>query len=703
MAADTKALLVPLARELARKSEDPRKAKEIDDAVEQLESLFPKIIALSKEVLSDPNNPEKRRELEAAKEKFDDSLQALTYAIGKTPEELGMALRKDLGKALRGILTKVNQGDKKGALQDARQIADSNLEPFLRLAEGNDKEADLKKAIGRLGDILRDLEREVDADRGPGSEGRKNVEKMVKEAEEIMDDVLKEASADVVQAIKKEQKDLERLHNAKDKPDSVPLLQEGIREIVADHRALIPQLREKAAQLRNTNEGRAKDIDDAVAEMEAIIPVLIQKTKSTIVNPDDELAKRELGEACAALNVPLIRSNFALTPSSANHVKLLSRAKDLEAQGVASAKEVGDEQKRKDLQAKLKELEPLKEAVKKRAHELRAVDPRAADEMEKLLAEIVDLVKAIDSKANSASPSEVNKAVDKLHRALLNLEGAADGHTKSENTAHGLATLDDIVRAMKGPLQSAGRLNMDDLLKLAQDLSNEMSGMVGKVKEEARDLSPSGSSTAALVDELKRLESLAAAPKPDAPPKAKEEEVQAAAPIKEELEPVAPAPAPARPLPPPPAADAPFHERVIHVAASIDHVASQIKEEKGVTDNATELSSHLLRLAEAAKSGDRKQIIVEANLACASINKLVLELHEIAKSITDKRMRERLSWLATMMRDLSTNLKILCSVKAASGTPDSDDQIVSVISSIHHSLTQATDVIQIATKTKKRK
>ena len=233
---------------------------------------------------------------------------------------------------------------------------------------------------------------------------------------------------------------------------------------------------------------------------------------------------------------------------------------------------------------------------------------------------------------------------------------------------------------------------MGSLLDMARDLSDTLGGMVGKVEDDVKRRGGGDDALSAL-DRLRELERAAAAPiKPreEKKPEPKKEEKKMEPKKEKRAAPVAPS------------ANAEFHERVKHVAEVID-VAADEAEDAELMSSAQGLSSTLIKLAEAAQKGDRMGILKNTKDAVAEINKLVLVFKEIAEQITDRRMKDRMVWLSSMMKDVGTNLKILCSVKAASGGPDNDDQIVSVITSVKNIFTEGLDLANITERTNKRR
>ena len=685
--------MVPLAREIAD-SRDPLERQRIHDAADRVDKLFPKTVSASKRLLDDPQNPQRQDELEKILREFEDALDALHASIERSPEEKALAARTELKKAMRGALHKVDLGNKKGALGDARKAQRVDLTPFNLLAEGKRNENDMLGALDRLNSLLKDLEDATTnaADAPPGSQPRKDLEKCVCDAEDLLDQLVDASGAETIAAIERETRELGALRDGLDNDDPVPVLRDGIKEVVKDHRELLPLLKEHQARLQREDPKRAEELENPIKRMEAMMPGQIQKTKAVIVEPDNYTARRELEEACAALEVPLSQAAAIVQPSTLNDLKKKLKEKDLEAQSVAAGRMVGDEERVKDNVAKLKELEELKDLINKRNEEMAKSNPAGVVAMSKGLRELEDAIRDVERSAKD--PSKVGDSADQVSRVLKDLEFAAEGNTPPSDVALANATVDDLLQILKGPLSSSNRLDMNDLLKMAKDLSDEMNGMIDGVSKDAKRQGESGREAVSVVDRMKALDKRASMARLPVPKKEEEKkeplQVKPAVKRKPRAKPVAPAP------------NAPFHEKMEHMAQAID-VAGDITGEEKLLAATQGISAALMELATAAKEGNRTELIKRSALVASEIDKLVISLREIALTITDKRMQDRMNWLASMVKDLGTNLKILCSVKAAHETPDNDDQIISVVTSLKNIISESVDLTNIATKTKKRK
>uniref|UniRef100_A0A7S4NUC0 Vinculin n=1 Tax=Paramoeba aestuarina TaxID=180227 RepID=A0A7S4NUC0_9EUKA len=686
LGSDTKAKLGPLLEDIASREEDPKKAAKIRDLAQQLENEFPKTIVAARKALQNPNDKQAQEELERAQDKVDDILEGLRFVVAKAPAEDAIGTRDDLKKSMQAILGYVKAGQKRNAVQEARKAAATDLDPLKKYVEGLENEDDLLSALDRLLELLKDMEQQTPkaADAPPGSQPRKELEDMVDQASKLLDKIVDESGGEALAAIQGEKRDLRDLHDdiAKEDPNA---LKADIKEVVASHRDVLDKLKNEQPKLMHASPNRAKELGDAIEEMEALMPQVIQKTKGAIVNPDNHAAQRELDEAISTLEVPLAKSANAVAPSALRDLKAKAKEVDRQGRAVAAGTMAGDVAKAQKNSDQLNDLKPLKDAVDERLRQMEKNNPVLAKQLEDKMAEVEEAAK--DVQRSAKDPSKVGEASDKLSHKLRELEEAAEASDIPADVALAAAQKDDLLRALKGPLSSANKLDMNDLLKMAMDLSDSMGGMIGKVEDDVRRQG-GGAGVLAALKMLRDLEK-----KASEPIKAPKLEEKAPEPKKAKAQ---------RPLPAAPAADADFSDRVKHMAEVIDVTSDAAQDEK-LSSTAQGLSATLIRLAEAAKSGDRMGILAQTKDAVADINRLVLVFKEIAEEITDRKMKDRMVWLSSMLKDVATNLKILCSVKAASGGPDNDDQIVSVITSVKNIFTEGLDLANIAEKTNKRK
>jgi len=143
-----------------------------------------------------------------------------------------------------------------------------------------------------------------------------------------------------------------------------------------------------------------------------------------------------------------------------------------------------------------------------------------------------------------------------------------------------------------------------------------------------------------------------------------------------------------------------FEGQVKKIALEIVEVTDRLVDSELLNTN--DLALELVKLANAAQAGDQQQIIKSGTAIKSYVAKLSQEIREIASHCKDDRLKKSLILFATSMRDLSIQLKILCSRKATappSQASDTDLQIVSCVRNLSRALTSSVDVISIVEST----
>lgn len=118
-----------------------------------------------------------------------------------------------------------------------------------------------------------------------------------------------------------------------------------------------------------------------------------------------------------------------------------------------------------------------------------------------------------------------------------------------------------------------------------------------------------------------------------------------------------------------------FEDTAEKVAEDIATIATQVQ-----SSTATDISFHLNNLAKHARSGERKEMLMEAKKASEKLNELCKQLRDTASKIQGKTQQEkiiqdRLLRAAQALQNYGVQLKILTSVKASSLTTDKDNDM----------------------------
>jgi len=134
-------------------------------------------------------------------------------------------------------------------------------------------------------------------------------------------------------------------------------------------------------------------------------------------------------------------------------------------------------------------------------------------------------------------------------------------------------------------------------------------------------------------------------------------------------------------------------------ARSLEDIMSAVAYEihllaQSVSKEGDLIAEALARLARCARAGDRSGMLMAAKEVAAHIIAFCKELNELAKRIpgknlAEKREADRLIRSATGLRTFGTQLKILCSVKAASieTNKDNDESLASLVKNLGEVLT----------------
>jgi len=115
-------------------------------------------------------------------------------------------------------------------------------------------------------------------------------------------------------------------------------------------------------------------------------------------------------------------------------------------------------------------------------------------------------------------------------------------------------------------------------------------------------------------------------------------------------------------------------------------------------EQAKALSEELAKLAAAAKSGKRQEMIMAGRNIADLIKALVKQLLELAKQVASKDpiYQDKLITLAHALQNYSTQLKIMISVRASSDQDrDAEESLASITRSLGNALTEAISTASI--------
>jgi len=136
----------------------------------------------------------------------------------------------------------------------------------------------------------------------------------------------------------------------------------------------------------------------------------------------------------------------------------------------------------------------------------------------------------------------------------------------------------------------------------------------------------------------------------------------------------------------------------------VDKVAQDIRDKVATTElkyaEAGNVADALTQLATAARKGQRQQMLVAGRSVATHVATIEAELRALAQRVGNKNpiVQDKLIRFAQALRNYSTQLKILTSVKAASieQNTDSDATLSSITKSLGNVLTESLSTIDVA-------
>jgi len=401
----------------------------------------------------------------------------------------------------------------------------------------------------------------------------------------------------------------------------------------------------------------------------------IQSARESMKNPDDGNLVDAASSAADRLRVPLAQMKRIIDQDA--------KDREIEAIGAEVKKAMAD---LKDAIAsgnkdKIREaLEKLKDAMNRYNrlagdHTRNTDDPHKKRALEHALKDVNESnldVRSLNDPNDKNKMKEVmdgaNDAVDKFLSAVRN--DTADDIIKGTGTANNL-------------FASLGNLNLDDmdlgdLLSTADSLSALLRGLMGDPnmsKDTARRLGGNPNDYSAVARAARELDEVLARIERRDPRYPPERIIPSAQQMDVTI------------------ISAPDHafkkfdlKSVTKVEDIISGVAYEIHEKaKQLSGEADSVAMALAKLGDAARSGNKAELLKASKEAALHLAALCKKFQELANKIPgntpqERRMKDQLMKSAQGLRDMSTQLKILCAVKAASIEENKDaDGALSII------------------------
>ena len=608
-------------------------------------------------------------------EAADAKLAALDEAVQEDMKALREAIAKDDAEAARKAAKKLNK-DVEELAKTADLIArrDAALDPeraerVKELAAAADGNAEDVRKAAKAWDKARKA-----GDAAGAAEAKSRCAKKADELEKNVKDINEALDAPYRAAVAQEQQTLNELANA-------AAVKHNPQETVAKMRELVQDQKKLHEVAKPVRADRAKQ-EEALQRLDQLLPQAVAASKACLQNPSAE-SDKNLHDVVYEMQNELLAAKAV--GDNGTEKGRAEEAIVAARKGVADVKRAaaaGDakalEAAKKSLQASVAHLDELAQDPNSAFANAKCAD---ACEVDEALAQLKKL--SADMDKAGADAAAVAAAASQMQAPLETLEGNVDApRSEAADTKKRIRGL--AIKARKGAC-NLNRRNLDDLIAAGKNLAGALNGFGDSARVAAASGAGTKRSNAALaLDELLRNMELG--------------NVEVDVAQVEQLMQEAAAPEPAAPV-----------EEMPTFASSIAQVATEIEEavethKKEILSipglDASPLATFLKKLAEAARSNQRQEMLVSARGVSACVVAFCKELTSCAKRCKDAVYQDKMYNSIAALKNFGTQLKILTAVKAASDLDesDSDEQIINVVKSLGKTTTEALASIEIANK-----
>jgi uncharacterized protein (DUF2267 family) len=426
-------------------------------------------------------------------------------------------------------------------------------------------------------------------------------------------------------------------------------------------------------------------------EIGPLMKDFLQRDRDAVKNPDDSDAVDQANAAADRMRVPLSAMKRLMDEDAHDReVEQLGAEVKKAMADVRDALKSGDKEKTRDALGKLKDALAR---YNKKADEVtdNHPNPHKKRALEKAVGDLRDnLLDVRNAQNRPDDQGRVKEVLDGVGDAVENFISTM------RNTDH-----DDLLKAgaiTNNLFANLGNLNGDDmdlgdLLATADSLSGLLRGLMGDPNSEGAKAARNLDDVLARMD--KRDPRFAQMPSSTIGimPSHLDMDVY--------VENVVP--------------DSKFQKFDVKKATKVEDIMSGVAYEihekaKNISGDADQVALALAELGNAARSGNRTELLKASKAAAMHIAALCKKLQELAAKIPgntpqEKRLKDQLLKSAQGLRDMSTQLKILCAVKADTieDSRDTDGALSILTRNLGTVMMQGLDAMQIAKVTMKVK
>jgi hypothetical protein len=700
--------LVALAKPLIEKVADEEQKPLLFDALDDLSALLPEMITSAKELAKNPRDPRKKAALDNLGDAVNKNVKFVIKAVKPPPEVVANNAARKFPKGVKRVVDAIKEDDP-NALRDAL----NNLKKTVRDMNNAPVKDEPNYLAGRkIAEAIEELEKQLanknnKSDNEPPSKPYLEAKKAV---EQILADPKLQPKPNPTNAVLADIRDatniLDRLESVAEVPNKDP------KKIVDTTKALNKKMDPiiKAAKVeaeKARDPETKKKIEDAIKELEKAIPPNIQATKELVQNPQSEAAKKSFVDSVEDIRAPLVNLYAAITPDTASPVTkaaAIARQEEVAAKKLASAADKGDV---KATQEALKSLKDLQENFKKAS---KAATEKAPDRIKadvgKSIAELDELLKRIepavqnfsknkdDPKAKEAVVAAAKAFQEPLSKAIESVESIP-----AATEQHAVESAKQILATIKG--KTIKKVDSKYLLQVSKELAGLLSDMVSKTRIELVKDEGNLTDRAKAALELDRLlTDLDTTSKASASPA----QTQSVEDLLSSLTLLAGGVSGTKPQQPSQPTE--LSQQISIVAKDIKAKTSNSGSLEGTQLHALSqnLAADLQKFAEADSGNSRSDLIVVAKSVSTHIVGLSNELNRLAKQCTDPKIQDKLFQSAQVLRNYSTQLKIMASVRAASQKTHGDsttDQLVILAKNLSSIVGEATNAVSVMKQAKR--
>lgn len=693
----------------AAKADDPIRRKRIENSLDALDHALPAVIAAAKEAHAKKGDPDVQKKLNRAAELYKGGVDALARSVKPTSEQRLLDNVNKLGRALAQLQEATARGDKAQAEQLLGVVGDLH-DAVQRDGAYEAQHARDPKTRAAIDQLLKSLDDQVQRAL-PESTHRAVANPKDAGAMRAQDDSVKAinaALAKLVDATKakpiaeaqKEQGELDALHNAVARGNGAAAA-EAANNLAKQQAELL-----KAAKLEAdtaADPARKKRIQDTIAALERALPATQAAAQAYANKPNDEAAQNDLLHAVTLHAEPLAQLEALVKPNTRNEVSAVARLLEAQLARAAQAAHKGDKPALEEALSKVKGAQEALQQIGKAVAASTKSDQRK-NEINKAIADLDGLINkvnavgraAADAPADKAKQTELDNLVSACKPPIRTIEREVRGEDADagEKIATAAAKANRIMAKMNPP--KGRKIDPRTLLDAARQLSDDLRDLIGSARDEISKTPITSDKARAAFDLERLLSSLDAAgaqggKAADAPAVA-----QSLNRVLETINSKAETPA---------AAPTTFSTALTAVA---DDIAKATQAKSALDSNdplllaMRSIAEEIAKLAAAAARGARQEILLTGNVLAKLINAFCNELKAIAARCKDFRLADRLIRASTALRNQGTQMKILCSVKAAAtnkDTPDTDEQIISITRLLSSNLTDSLETVSTIIKT----